>query len=63
MSVVGWFWVCVAIAVLGLVYLFVHGRAVWHKLRLLLAEVSAASERAAEASRPGSHGGSRGDVA
>jgi hypothetical protein len=52
-SVVGWFWICAAIALLGLAYLVVHGRAVWRKVRLLLAEVDAAVTRAEEASRPG----------
>lgn len=62
MSVVTWFWVCAAIAVLGLVYLFFHGRAVWHKVRLLLAEVEAASARAEEASRPASPPGAPGST-
>jgi hypothetical protein len=52
-SVVGWFWICAAIALLGLAYLVVHARAVWRKVRLLLAEVDAAVARAEEASRPG----------
>jgi len=51
-SVVGWFGVCAAIALFGLVYLFFHARAVWRKARLLLAELDAASQRAQEASRP-----------
>ena len=62
MSVVGWFWVCAAIALLGLVYLFFHGRAVWHKVRLLLAEIEAASVRAEEASRPGPTPGAPGST-
>lgn len=53
MSVVAWVGVCAAIAILGLAYLVVHARAVWHKVRLLLAEVDAAVQRADEASRPG----------
>ena len=53
MSVVAWVGVCAAIAVLGLVYLVVHARAVWHKVRLLLDEVGTAVRRADEASRPG----------
>lgn len=48
----GWFLICAAIALLGLMYLVVHGRAVWQKLRLLLAEVDAAATRAQEASTP-----------
>ena len=52
MSAVGWFGVCAAIALFGLVYLFFHARTVWRKARLLLAEVDAAGQRAEEASRP-----------
>ena len=48
----GWFLVCAAIAVLGLLYLVVHARAVWRKVRLLLAEIDDAATRAQEASAP-----------
>lgn len=60
MSVVGWFLICAAIALLGLVYLFVHARAVWRKARLLLAELDAAAHRAEDASRPGRPSGAPG---
>lgn len=64
MSVVGWFLICAAIALLGLAYLFVHARTVWRKVRLLLAELDAAATRAQEASAPGPRSGEpRGDVA
>ena len=53
MSVVVWVGVSAAIALLGLVYLVFHARAVWRKVRLLLAEVDTAVRRADEASRPG----------
>lgn len=49
----GWFLVCTAIALLGLVYLFLIGREVWRKARLLLEEVDQAVARAEQASRPG----------
>ena len=52
MSGVGWVLACVLIALLGLVYLFLQGREVWRKARLLLTEVEAAAARAEEASRP-----------
>ena len=60
MSVVAWFGVCAAIALFGLVYLFFHARAVWRKVRLLLAEPGAAVQRAEEASRPGQPSGAPG---
>ena len=53
----GWFVVSAAIALFGLVYLFFHARAVWRKVRLLLAEVGTAVQRADEASRPGQPSG------
>ena len=50
MSAVAWVGVSAAIALLGLVYLVFHARAVWRKVRLLLAEVDTAVRRAEEAS-------------
>lgn len=50
---VGWFLVCTAIALLGLVYLVLTAREVWRKASRLLEEVDQAVRRAEAASRPG----------
>ncbi len=52
MSVVGWVLVCVVVALLGAVYLFLHAREVFRKGRLLLVEIETAAARAEAASTP-----------
>ena len=47
-----WFWVCVAIAVFGGVYLVVQAREVWRKCVKLFEEIEAALARAEAASHP-----------